>query len=146
MVVPPTPSLEPELPSSSSSSLPELSPVPVLIPETSLSSFASTRQSQRLLERQPSHQIPETPLALTSQPPATCLHCGLQGHSRTISKHCLKNPKYLRDNSQPTEASLHKLSDLDIDMDDELPDTQLPPLSVPVDSLELSLVFTLPSQ
>lgn len=87
-----------------------------------------TRQSQRLVERHSSLEIQDcvpTQTSLSSSQ-AMCKHCGLQGHSRTNSKHCLKNPKYLNKSSPSPEPSLFDKSDLDIDMDDSLPDTQLP--------------------
>ena len=85
---------------------------------------SGTRQSQRLRERS---ATPEPSLFLEpskpSLPVVQCVHCGLQGHSRTTSRQCLKNPKRLTESDDDSLPSFGKV-DSDTEMGDDLPNTQ----------------------
>ncbi|KAI8364515.1 hypothetical protein EDC96DRAFT_608590 [Choanephora cucurbitarum] len=81
----------------------------------------ATRHLQRIQERQasPDFSLPDS--LLDSQSNAVCRHCGLEGHSRTNSRYCLKNPKLLAEAVLTPEPSSLETVDSDVVMEDDLP-------------------------
>lgn len=112
------------LASSPSSSSSEVISLPASLNALPVSPL-TTRHSQRLHERQatPDFSLPDS--LLDSQSTAVCRHCGLEGHSRTNSRHCLKNPKHLAEVEMATKPASFETVDSDIVMEDDLPLTQL---------------------
>ncbi|OBZ67532.1 hypothetical protein A0J61_11907, partial [Choanephora cucurbitarum] len=142
----PAPNLASTEPSSISASfLPEPNPPLPVVPEPESSivvqsppsvvsksnapnQLAPSRQSQRFFERQSSPEIQHHIFSQLSLPStqAICNHCELSGHSRTNSKNCLKNPKYLAEFTSSSKSSPIEPSISDINMADSLPVSQLP--------------------
>ncbi|OBZ81057.1 hypothetical protein A0J61_10895 [Choanephora cucurbitarum] len=129
---------------SPSSSL-EVSSPPASLNNLSVSLLA-TRVSHRIQERQATHDISSPDSILDSQSVAVCRHCGLEGHSRTTSRHCFKNPKLLAEFESTLNSSSSEMVGYDVVMEDELPLTQLIADSVLEADTETSISTPLTNQ